>query len=95
MSEINFFSGPLYRKNTIISFPLAQHGYNQWIIETKLSHSNHQRDEGQAKAGRATSYAVGTFRVYNHERCIHAYLRTYLQVPYIGTEFASVEDRAG
>ncbi|KAK5806801.1 hypothetical protein VI817_001059 [Penicillium citrinum] len=94
MSEIDFFPGPLYKKNTIISFPLAQHGYNQWIIETKLSHSNHQRDEAQAKAGRATSYAVGTFRVYNHERCIHAYLRTYLQVPYIGTEFASVEDRA-
>lgn len=94
MAEINFFSSSLYKKGSLIDFPLAPPEYSQWIVEDKLSHSNSQRNEEQVNAGQGTSHSIGTFLVYNNEKSIHAYLRVRMQVPLIGTEYAPAEERA-
>lgn len=94
MSKINFFSGALYKKGSIIEFPLStsKPDCTKWIIEEKHSHSNDQLYDDEIGKG-GTSYAVGTFHVHNDEN-IHAYMRVYLQVPIVGTEFAPANERA-
>lgn len=96
MSEINFFSDALYKKGSIIEFPpsTSKPDCTKWIIEDKHSHSNEQLYEDEIREGLGgTSYAIGTFHVYNDENT-HAYMRAYLQVPIVGTEFAPANERA-
>jgi len=94
MSEINFFSGVLYKTGTVISLQTPPH--SEWIIHAKLSHHNEQADEQDAVDGVAISFAYATFRVQNRRKPDdrHAYMRVYMQVPWIGTEFSPPEERS-
>lgn len=96
MSQINFFSSDCYKPGSLVEFPpstsVATH--DKWTIQAKVSQENDQCDEEDIKDGSDISHAVATFRVYNQQNRFHAFMRVYLQVPLIGTEFASPSDRA-
>ncbi|CAI7653643.1 unnamed protein product [Penicillium glandicola] len=93
MSQIGWF--PRTQFTTSSQFVFQTPVSSSWTIREKISQRNNQHEEcGPEEPEFGPSAAQATFDVQRDSNGQNAYMRIYVQVPHIGTEFESYEYRA-